>query len=137
MKKTIKFTIKGNPDDSEGNAVPYVRVVGKALWLPKARKYHAWKEFVRSIFYREYPEFSMSGADQLRQVQPLTTKISERAKMAIKIHWVNGVHADPDNVFKGLADALFKNDKFLDGSFESDYSADGKGSVEVEITLNH
>jgi hypothetical protein len=56
--------------------------------------------------------------------------------MAIKISWVNGVHADPDNVFKGLADTLFKNDKFLDGSFESRYAADGKGMVDVEITLN-
>ena len=57
--------------------------------------------------------------------------------MSITIFWVNGVHADPDNVFKGLADALFLNDKFLDGAFESHYSPDGKGRVEVEITLNH
>ena len=57
--------------------------------------------------------------------------------MSIKIHWVNGVHADPDNVFKGLADALFKNDKFLDGAFESQYASDGRGKVEVEITLSN
>ena len=131
MKKTITFTIKGNQEDIEGNPLPYVRVVGRALWLPGAKKYHAWKEYVRSVFYRNYPEFS-----SVDQVQPLTTKISERAYMAIRIHWVNGVHADPDNVFKGLADAIFKNDKFLDGSFESRYAPDGKGKVEVEITLN-
>lgn len=131
MKKTIKFTIKGNPDDIEGNPVPYVRVVGRALWLPKAKKYHAWKEYVRSIFYREYPEFKFESA------QPLTTKISARAKMSIVIYWVNGIHADPDNVFKGIADALFQNDKFLDGSFESHYAPDGKGRVEVEITLDN
>jgi len=131
MKKIIQFTIKGNSEDLEGNPVPYVRVVGRALWLPHAKKYHAWKEYVRSIFYRNYPEFSSE------QAQPLTTKISERARMSITIYWVNGVHADPDNVFKGLADALFKQDKFLDGSFESHYASDGKGRVEVEITLNH
>lgn len=130
MKKTIKFTIKGNPDDIEGNPVPYVRVVGRALWLPKAKKYHAWKEYVRSIFYREYPEFKFESA------QPLTTKISARAQMSIVIYWVNGVHADPDNVFKGLADALFQNDKFLDGAFESHYASDGKGRVEVQIVLD-
>ena len=32
--------------------------------------------------------------------------------------------------------ALFKNDKFLDGSFESNYSPDGKGRVEIDITLD-
>ncbi len=133
MKKKIQFTIKGNPDDLEGNPVPYVRVVGRALWLPKAKKYHAWKEYVRSIFYRHYPEFSTIGNESS---QPLTTKISARAQMSIVIYWVNGVHADPDNVFKGLADALFLNDKFLDGAFESHYASDGKGRVEVEITLD-
>lgn len=129
--KEIKFTIKGNPDDIEGNPVPYVRVVGRALWLPKAKKYHAWKQYVRSIFHQQYPEFPIG------KVQPLTTKMSARALLAIDIYWVNGVHADPDNIFKGLADALFENDKFLDGSFESHYASDGKGRVEVEIYLNH
>ena len=131
MKKIITFTIKGNQEDIEGNPVPYVRVVSRALWLPSAQRYHAWKEYVRSIFFRNYPEFSSE------HVQPLNTKISERARMSIKIYWVNGAHADPDNIFKGLADALFHNDKFLDGAFESYYESDGKGRVEVEITLNH
>jgi Holliday junction resolvase RusA-like endonuclease len=49
---------------------------------------------------------------------------------------MNGLHADPDNVFKGIADALFKNDKFLDGSFVSDYAPDSKGRVEISITIN-
>jgi Holliday junction resolvase RusA-like endonuclease len=56
--------------------------------------------------------------------------------MDIKIFWMNGIHGDPDNIFKGIADALFKNDKFLDGSFESHYSQDGKGRVEISITLD-
>ncbi len=68
--------------------------------------------------------------------QPLSTKASEKARMDIKIFWKNGAHADPDNVFKGIADALFKNDKFLDGSFESYYSPEEIGKVEVTITLN-
>ena len=130
MKKTIQFTIKGNQEDIEGNPLPYIRVVGRALWLPNAKKYHAWKEYVRSIFFRYYPEFSSADT------HPLTTKISNKGIMAIKIYWAHGVHADPDNVFKGIADALFKNDKFLDGAFESHYAPDGKGKVEVEITQN-
>lgn len=130
MKKIITFTIKGNQEDITGNPLPYIRVVGRALWLPNAKKYHAWKEYVRSIFFRNYPEYSSAES------HPLTTKISERAQMSIKIYWAHGVHADPDNVFKGLADAVFKNDKFLDGAFESQYALDGRGKIEVEITLN-
>ena len=137
MKKTIQFTIKGNPEDIYGNPVPYVRVVGRALWLPGAKKYHAWKSYVRKCFYKGYPEFVMcDGKKILIDDQPLTTTASGKARMDIKIFWMNGLHADPDNVFKGIADALFKNDKFLDGSFESEYAADSKGRVEVNITLN-
>jgi Holliday junction resolvase RusA-like endonuclease len=128
--KEIRFTIKGNPDDIEGNPVPYARVVGRALWLPHAKKYHAWKQYVRAIFHRAYPEFPIG------KVQPLTTKMSAKALLAIDIYWVNGAHADPDNIFKGIADALFENDKYLDGIFESHYASDGKGRVEVEIYLN-
>jgi hypothetical protein len=58
MKKTIQFTIKGNQEDIEGNPLPYIRVVGRALWLPHAKKYHAWKEYIRSVFFRNYPEYS-------------------------------------------------------------------------------
>jgi len=132
MKKTIQFTIKGNPDDLEGNPVPYIRVVGRALWLPNAKRYHAWKTYVRSVFFRLYPEHSNRSVE----LQPFTTKASDKGRMDIKIFWANGMHADPDNVFKGIADALFKNDKFLDGSFESCYAPDCKGRVDVTISLN-
>lgn len=131
MTKTIQFTIKGNPEDIEGNPVPYVRVVGRALWLPSAKRYHAWKEYVRAVLYRSYPEYSSQD-----DPQPFTTKPSLKCRMDILISWSGGVHADPDNIFKGMADALFKSDKYLDGSFESGYAEDGKGRVDVIITLN-
>jgi Holliday junction resolvase RusA-like endonuclease len=137
MKK-IQFTIKGNQEDYEGNPLPYIRVVGRALWLPSAKKYHAWKGYVRKSFYAGYPEYVMcDGQRILLDEQPLTTKPSETARMDIKLYWMNGVHGDPDNIFKGIADALFKNDKFLDGSFESRHAPDGKGRVDVTITVGN
>ncbi len=137
MKKVITFVIKGNPDDWHGNPLPCVRVVGRALWLPAARKYAAWKSYVRKSFFAEYPAYVMyDGKRLLTDLQPFTTKASEKARMDLKIFWMNGLHADPDNIFKGIADALFENDKFLDGSFESDHATDSKGRVEVSITLN-
>lgn len=137
MTKIITFTIKGNQEDNEGNPIPYVRVVSRALWLPNAQRYHAWKEYVRNSFFKGYPEYvSYSDRHLIVDDEPLTTKASERARMDIKIFWRNGVHGDPDNIFKGIADSLFKDDKFLDGSFESCHAPDGRGKVEVKITIN-
>ncbi len=136
MKK-ITFVINGNQDDIYGNPIPYMRVVKRALWLPEARRYNAWKSFVRRTFYKDYPEYLMRAANtMLTELQPFTTNSGEKARMDIRIYWRNGLHGDPDNIFKGIADALFKNDKFLDGSFETHYSPEGKGKVEIDITLN-
>ena len=137
MTKIITFTIKGNQEDNEGNPIPYVRVVSRALWLPNAQRYYAWKESVRNSFFKGYPEYvSYNDRHLIVDDEPLTTKASERARMDIKIFWRNGVHGDPDNIFKGIADSLFKDDKFLDGSFESCHASDGRGKVEVKITIN-
>ena len=77
-----------------------------------------------------------AGNALLTDLQPFKTSSAERARMDIRIYHRNGIHGDADNIFKGIADALFKNDKYLDGSFETHYSPDGKGRVEVDITLN-
>jgi Holliday junction resolvase RusA-like endonuclease len=135
MKK-ISFEITGNQDDIYGNPVPYVRVVKRALWLPEAKRYNGWKSFVRRVFYKGYPEYLMRAENNLlTELQPFNTSTAEKARMDIRIYWRNGIHGDPDNIFKGIADALFKNDKFLDGSFETKYAPDGKGRVEVDITI--
>ncbi len=136
MKK-ITFMVKGNQEDIHGNPIPYVRVVKRALWLPEAKRYNAWKSFVRRSFYGDYPGYLMRAANTLlTELQPFTTNSAEKARMDVRIYWRNGLHGDPDNIFKGIADALFKNDKFLDGSFETHYSPEGKGKVEIDITLN-
>ena len=56
--------------------------------------------------------------------------------MDIQIWWKNEAHADGENVFGSIADALFKNDKKLDGSFENKGSSSKEGSVKVQIILN-
>ena len=77
-----------------------------------------------------------AGNTLLTDLQPFKTSSASKARMDVRIFGMNGIHGDPDNIFNGLADALFKNDKFLDGSFESNYSPDGKGRVEIDITLD-
>ena len=137
MIKKLSFVVKGNQDDWHGNPIPYTRVVKRALWLPEAKRYNAWKSYVRRSFYGEYPAYLMrAGNTLLTDLQSFKTSSASKARMDVRIFWMNGIHGDPDNIFKGLADALFKNDKFLDGSFESNYSPDGKGRVEIDITLD-
>lgn len=137
MIKKLSFVVKGNQDDWHGNPIPYTRVVKRALWVPEAKRYNAWKSYVRRSFYGEYPAYLMrAGNTLLTDLQPFRTSSASKARMDVRIYWMNGIHGDPDNIFKGIADALFKNDKFLDGSFESNYSPDGKGRVEIDITLD-
>ena len=137
MIKKLSFVVKGNQDDWHGNPIPYTRVVKRALWLPEAKRYNAWKSYIRRSFYGEYPAYLMrAGNTLLTDLQPFKTSAASKARMDVRIYWMNGIHGDPDNIFKGVADALFKNDKFLDGSFESHYSPDVKGYLEIDITLD-
>ncbi len=119
----IKFTIYGNQEKQDGSPIPYVRVVGRALWLPAARRYYNWKEYVRAEFKRQ------------TRLSPVIFTSKIKAEMHLDIYWKNGKHADPDNIFKGIADALFVNDNNLDGSFKSQIAIDGKPKVEVLITI--
>jgi len=66
--------------------------------------------------------------------KPITLDKDAKARMDIKIYWNSKVHGDPENIFGSVADALFKNDKNLAGSFDFEYSKDGTARVEVKIT---
>lgn len=143
----INFIILGNHEDPAGNPVPYTRVVGRALWTPNARRYAAWKEYVVRCFFKKQNLAGMPividsthGSNYLalmkkRASHPIILDKNQKARMDLKIFWKNGAHADPDNVFKGIADSLFKNDKNLDGSFSSELAGQGEGRVEVKINI--
>lgn len=120
----IKFTIYGNQENPEGNPIPYLRLTQNQLWMPSVRRYMNWQDHVRKA-HRLYCG-SLLGFSK-----------DTKARMNLKIYWANGAHGDPDNIFKGIADALFKNDKNLDGSFVSEMASDKKGRVEVEIIINN
>ena len=121
----IHFTILGNQENLKGNPVPYQRVVGRALWTRQAKRYAAWKEYVQEQYWKQAEERNFIG-------KPFTEL--KRARMSIEIYWANEAHGDPDNVFKGIADALFVNDKNLGGSFE--FEMDKKmPRVEVKIEI--
>lgn len=144
---TITFMIAGNHTDRDGNPVPYTRSTREALWRSDGKRYAAWKEYVQQIFNVEFSNHCISNpddrhttkhwGDMLRRgnLKPIELRYEQTARMDINIWWANCKHGDPDNIWKGIADALFVQDKHLNGSFESDHHSEGKGRVEVKIKI--
>ena len=73
------------------------------------------------------------AAGKLRK--PIDLSKAYKVRMDILIYFKDDVRADADNVFKGIADALFDNDKYVVGSFDYKTPEDGKGRVEVLLTI--
>lgn len=121
-----KFTIQGNQDNPLGNPLGYHRATQGSKWNDKYKRYQAWKDHVCD---------AMRDAGHLPYTirKPLTTDKAVWTRMDIKIYFANDARSDPDNVWKGIADALFDNDKYLSGSFDFDYDKQNP-RVEVEIS---
>lgn len=136
--KTIRFEIHGNQEHKDGNPCPYFRVTSQSKWSKGAKRYHQWCSFVRARYLDALGEIkTIDRADfgdfhDLLEKKPIANT-GRKVIVNLKIHWKDRTHADSDNVFKGIADALFMNDKYVVGSFDYDYSENKQGSVEVEI----
>lgn len=140
----LTFTIRGNHEDPHGNPVPYVRSTRGALWRKDGKRYAEWKQFVRAAFLavcfqneKCIPWISKESARELYDlsIKPIDTRQFWEARMNLMIYWRNRAHGDPDNIWKGIADALFADDRNLNGGFESAVAPDGKGKVEITIKI--
>ena len=140
MQNIIEFTIKGTHEGPGCNPLPKLKMTGKQHWMPRAQRYVKWKGWiVASYMDAKYPDAVIKCEDygeahDLMSGKPITLDKDEKAKMDIKIFWNNNVHGDPENIFGSIADALFKNDKNLIGSFDYEFSGDGTARVDVKIT---
>ena len=136
--KTIKFTIKGNQENPQGNPIPYFRTTQAGQFNKGAKRYHAWKDYVRAHYLDALGEIKhidradFGEAHDLLQKKPIA-KQAGKIHMRLCITWANKAHADSDNIFKGIADALFMDDKYLSGEF--DYHYGDQAQVEVTITF--
>lgn len=133
--KIYKFIIIGNQENLKGNPIPYHRTTQRAKYSPQHKRYMDWCVFVRQAYFSQVNNQKLTWS--LLSQKPLTTTKEEKARMDILIEYANESHGDGDNIFKGIADAMFENDKYLvAGSFESKQSADKVGRVEVIIKYN-
>lgn len=139
----LEFSIMGNGTDPEGNPLPKLKMTGRQSWTDKAQKYVVWKKHVVEAFMREVandsglgyvlPEDLKDFVDTVGE-KPLVTG-TEKVRMDLMIYWKDRRHGDPENIFGSIADALFKQDKYLAGSFDFCEKPVGHGFVEVRINL--
>lgn len=146
---TISFTIHGNHEDQAGNPIPYFRTTQKGQFNKGARRYHGWKDYVRKTYTDMFGDKPKSPCrmttTEYKKIYEFEKKQSEKpidlegkkAYMTLAITFKNKAHADCDNIYKGIADALFINDKTLASrGFDYEYAEKGKGGkVEVLIEI--
>lgn len=141
--RELTFTIPGNHRDRTGNPVSYKRTI-RGAWRKDAVEYKLWQSYVRQQFAQAYSKAGVpiSFVEEKNRICEKAVFIGENQPIALKdmcarmdllITWSDKAHGDPDNIFKGIADSLFSNDKNLDGSFSSAMSAEHKGLVVVVI----
>lgn len=127
------FTIHGNQEDIlAGNPIPFQRVIKQKMRASAAR-YLEWEAYVRACFY----DYAAKNKIPIRSIakQPIELKKGQYCRMDILIGWANGHHGDNDNTWKGIADALFVNDKDIDGSFAGRISPLRRGYVHIRIEI--
>jgi hypothetical protein len=117
--KTLSFVVPGHP-------VGYVRTTQKGCRFDKNyKRYQDYKNLVVSEFLAQVP-------GDWGSPKPLTSEFKNRTHVSLKIYFKNGIHCDPDNCFKAIADSLFKCDKYVSGDFDFDYD---KECPRVEVTI--
>lgn len=130
--KVINFTI-----ESQGtNPIPYKRMTQgevKMMRIPRHRvrpshlakwdgmkRYFDWKDYVELLAYKY--KFNRSP--------------KKKVFLNVMIYFKNKAHADPENVRKGIQDAIFTQDKYVAGSVDFDYD-NNRPRCEVEIIENN
>lgn len=140
MIREFAFIIDGNQEDPNGNPMPYTRTTQGAKWSPKYERYQKWKSYVVGAFIKEFQNLDKQERAEFAKVVDFSkekpiAKSEHKQKMSIEIYYKDKTHADSDNVFKGIADALFQNDKMLMGDFDFFYSIKKQGKVTVRLEL--
>ena len=112
------------PAEDFGNPVPYLRTTQGSKWSKKYQRYVAWKDWVEAHFI-----------EQIGEMPCQVFRINQKYHVKTMMFFKNNAHADPDNVQKGIKDAIFSkplNDKYCSGEYYFDY--DPKNArVEIEI----
>jgi len=96
------LTIQGNQEDSNGNPIPYERMTQRSKFLPRNKRYSSWKRYIIGSWMEKFhraPDFDPG----------------ETYRLDVICYFKGENHGDPENIRKGVQDALFSNDKHIWG----------------------
>lgn len=98
--------------------IPDHKITPEALKVKdKIRRYLVWKDFVRM--------------HTLQLQFPRSPK--EKIYLSVMVYFRNKKHADPENIRKGIQDAIFDQDKLVAGAVDFDYD---EKNPRCEITIS-
>lgn len=124
-----QFEIHGNQENPKGNPIPYHRTTQRAKWRdPAARRYAAWKKFVQ--------QHALEAGLNIGKLEK-----NGNYRLDVVCGFIGENHGDPENVRKGIQDALFEiaGDKHVWGfvGFAHNSKADKENifpGVSIELT---
>ena len=130
------FTIIGNYKNPEGNPIPYQRLTQMTKRYARGEKYATWKAYVAKSFIDSLERNERNAYERNIALtgKPITVENHETATIEITNHFKGQSHGDPDNILKGIIDALFADDKYCDGATHSTFCTKS-GLVIVKITI--
>ena len=134
-----KFEIFGRGLGQEDKSpMGYKRTTLKSKWDPEYKKYIDWCAYVRSTFESNFPDHEMLRIRKRKKWYSYAflgkgLHIDDRYTLRTWIWFKNDVRPDAPNVTKGIADALFLEDKqVLEQSLGYEFDKNNP-RVEVEI----
>lgn len=137
MKTLLAFQVKGNGTDPAGNPKAKLRMTGAQSWRPEVQDYANFKREVQRAALRTRTEAERREIDlrmaTVKRAKPFILPTDGRCFMRVLIGWKGHAHADPEGVYGAIADALFQNDRELDGAFVHSQAKDGIPFVAVSV----
>lgn len=118
----LEFTVHGGGFDPMANPMPKIKYTARQQWLERVQNYVEWKSHVVDEYLEALEQVNDEWYDEAAERvmfgnKPIVTG-TKAMRMDIFIAFRGRSHADPENVFGSIADALFTNDKYLAGSFD-------------------
>jgi hypothetical protein len=113
VKDFFQLSVYGNMEDPKGNPIPYFRQTQGTKFSKGAKRYHAWQQHLIDQFCAQ------NRGHQLlcdgKRLKPFTTEKESHGILIVKSYFGKLNHGDSENIRKGVADALYIQDKWLFG----------------------
>ena len=100
----IRFIIPGNHKDPRGNPKPYLRTTQRGKYGDAYEDYMDWKVYVLQCAMEAGV---WRGIQRLKTDVKLLSQYDRKIRLDVILYLVGLVHGDPENIRKGIIDAIF------------------------------